>query len=191
MPEPAPNRSRAAPTVLALVVVFVAPIVIAWWLVVARPPSESQGLLNHGTLIRPPLDVGSHPATQRLDHIELKPSEWAMMYVGPGRCEADCDLPLKKLASIRAVLGQGAIRVRIAALIDEAAEPAPGVDTVADRATRSFVSATITARVASAHEQGIVFLDWRRQIMMYFDVDAPPGDIKKDIKRLLRASKIK
>ena len=191
MPEPAPNQSRAWPMVLALVAVFVAPILIAWWLVGVGPPSEREGLLNHGTLIQPPLDVGSHAETQRLDRIELKPGEWAMMYVGPGRCEADCDRTLDKLATIRTVLGQGAIRVRIVALIDEAAESPSGVVTIADRVTRSFVSTTITGRVAGAHERGIVFLDWRQQIMMYFDIDAPPGDIKKDIKRLLRASKIR
>ena len=51
--------------------------------------------------------------------------------------------------------------------------------------------ARIFSRLAAEAEHGIVFLDWRGQIMMYFEVDAPSGDIKKDVKRLLRASKIK
>ena len=38
---------------------------------------------------------------------------------------------------------------------------------------------------------GVVFLDWRGQIVSYFVIDADPANIKKDLKRLLRASKIK
>ena len=191
MSDPAPRKSRATPMLLALIAVFTLPIALAWWLAVVRPPSSDAGLLNHGLLIRPPLDVAAHRETQALDHIQLQPSEWAMIYVGSGPCETVCEATMNKLATIRSVLGQGAIRVRLGALIDKPGTPLPNTMTVADESTRSFVTATIKARVSAAHERGIVFMDWRRQVMMVFDADAPPGDIKKDIKRLLRASKIK
>jgi hypothetical protein len=191
MPDPAPPKSRAAPMMLALVGVFAVPIALAWWLAIVRPPSTSSVLLNYGILIQPPIDVRAQAETRALDLITLEPSEWALMYVGPGGCETTCEAVLNKLALIRSVLGQGATRVRIAALIDDAAAGGSTNVTVADQTARSSISATIKQRIPQAREQAIVFLDWRRQMMMYFDVDAPPGDIKKDIKRLLRASKIK
>jgi hypothetical protein len=43
----------------------------------------------------------------------------------------------------------------------------------------------------STPDRGVVFLDWRGQIMMHFPDTALPADIKSDLKRLLRASKIK
>ncbi len=190
MSEPAARKPRAAPTILALVAVFAVPMIAAWWLAVVRPPSTGQGLLNHGTLIQPPVDVGAHPELQALDEIKLEPSEWAIVYVGPGPCAATCEAALNKLATIRTVLGQGATRVRIAALIDDTTDSALRVVMIADRTARTFLSATLAERGAGMQDRGIVFLDWRRQMMIVFDVDVPPGDIKKDIKRLLRASKI-
>lgn len=192
MPDPEPRKNtRAAPTLLALITVFVLPIILAWWLAVVRPPVGEGKLLNHGTLIRPPIDIASNPATRPLEKIELSPGEWAMVYVGGGPCEAACVAALNKLAKIRAVLGQGAIRVRVAALVDGSDGTVPGTVIVTDRQARSFLSGTLGSRLAAEAEHGIVFLDWRGQIMMYFEVDASSGDIKKDVKRLLRASKIK
>ena len=192
MPDPEPRKNtRAAPTLLALITVFVLPIILAWWLAVVRPPVGESKLLNHGTLIRPPIDIASNPAMRSLEKIELSPGEWAMVYVGGGPCEAACVAALNKLATIRAVLGQGAIRVRVAALVDGSDGTVPGTVIVTDRQARSFLSGTLGSRLAAEAEHGIVFLDWRGQIMMYFEVDASSGDIKKDVKRLLRASKIK
>ena len=192
MPDSEPlTNARARPTILALIAISVLPIVLAWWLAVVRPPLGEGKLLNHGALIRPPIDIAQTAETRPLEGIELAPGEWAMVYVGGGPCEAACEAVLSKLVTIRAVLGQGATRVRVAALVDARAGTVADVVLVTHREARSLVSTTLGARVAAGAERGIVFLDWRGQIMMYFEVDAPPGDIKKDIKRLLRASKIR
>jgi len=191
MPESRKRKPRAAPTILAVVAAFLVPIVLAWWFAVVRPPSVEDGLINRGVLLRPPLDTASQPETFSLSRIELAPGEWAMVYVGPGACDVDCKETLSRLGTIRSLLGQGVTRVRTAALLDEAPKETLSVVVVADDTARSYVTEWVAARVADVGPRGIIFLDWRRQVMMYFDMNAPPGDIKKDIKRLLRASKIK
>ena len=191
MSEREKRNPRATLTILAVVAAFVVPNLLAWWFALIHPPSVEDSLINHGTLLRPSLDTGSRFETASLSRIELAPGEWAMVYVGPGTCDDGCKEVLSKLATIRSVLGQAVTRVRTAALLDEEPKEALSITVVADEVARSYLTEWLADRIRDASPRGIIFLDWRRQVMMYFETGAPPGDIKKDIKRLLRASKIK
>jgi hypothetical protein len=54
-----------------------------------------------------------------------------------------------------------------------------------------LLSSEIAARTEfSRVTSGIFFADWRGQVVSYFPENANPADIKKDIKRLLRGSKV-
>ncbi len=185
-----PGRRGVSPRVIAatVVAVFVAPILLAWWMAVARPPGE-HGLVNRGTLIRPPIDIKASAALAPLGDIELGPGEWAMLYYAP-TCGADCRAVQTMLTTIHSVLGHDSTRVRLVSLLDEAVD-APGLQVLANPAARRYLAAAVsTASDNNGHEQGVVFLDWRGQIMIYYSNVDVPADIKKDLKRLLRGSKI-
>lgn len=171
---------------LIVVAVFVAPILAAWWLAHVAPPGDDR-LLNHGTLLRPPLDIRATDELAALRAIPLAPGEWAMIYFTPGSCAEACTQAVDMLERIRSLLSHDATRVRIAVVTDTpSATAVPGA--VADASARARLAAAAPAGAAPG--SGIVFLDWRGQLMLYFPDAAQPADIKDDLKRLLRGSKI-
>ncbi|MGR8918613.1 MAG: hypothetical protein ACU85V_03265 [Gammaproteobacteria bacterium] len=194
MAEPERKRGGLPPrlTLLLVVAAFVAPILIAWWFAFVSPP-ESSARLNRGVLIQPPLDARAERVLAPLGAIELGPGEWAMLAYTAGACGTDCNATLGMLRTIRQVLGHDGTRVRIAALADEAGATDVGdaVELIVDAPARARVAAGVSAGGGpAAAASGVVFLDWRGQLMLYFADASQPGDIKKDLKRLLRGSKI-
>ncbi|MEQ8496202.1 MAG: hypothetical protein RLW42_18465 [Gammaproteobacteria bacterium] len=180
-------------TLLLVVSAFVVPILVAWWMARVQPPVSGGHLVNHGTFIRPPLDIHADDALAPLGAVPLAPSEWALVYYAPGACEDACVAAIEDLQTIRSLLGQATTRVRVAALIDRAGVNLAATHVVIDAAARERLARGVAAAsgAGASREEGIVFLDWRGQIMMYFPDVSAPADIKKDLKRLLRASQIK
>ena len=194
MNETPPRRGLPARVTLLLVVTaFVVPILVAWWMARVQPPASGSHLVNRGSFIRPPLDIRADPALTPLSAIPLEPSEWALVYYAPGECTQPCRDAIEMLQTIRSVLGQATTRVRVAAVLEHAAEVPPVTHLVADAAARTRLAAAAGSGTepGTALDSGVVFLDWRGQIMMYFADTSAPADIKKDLKRLLRASQIK
>ena len=187
----APVRKRSGWVPLTVLAVFVAPILVAWWLAILHPEAAPPRQLNHGELIRPPVDFSADPAGASLTALALAPAEWALMYFGPGPCAADCVRHIELLATIRSLLGAQGARVRVAALVDSAPPtPLTQAVTIADADARRLLTREAAARTGIVREEGIVILDSRRLAMMIFPLDAPPAGIKEDLKRLLRGSAI-
>ena len=184
---PRGTRNRWVP--VAVLGVFVLPILVAWWFAILHPEDTPQRLLNHGALIEPPLDFSIDPAGQALAALALAPSEWGLMYYGA--CATDCVGRIERLTTIRSLLGAHGARVHVAALVDVAPAAALAQAVIiADARARAFLAREVATRTGVAREQGIVILDSRRLAMMVFAVDASPAGIKDDLKRLLRGSAI-
>ena len=176
---------------LAVLAVFVLPILVAWWFAIMHPEAVPQGQLNHGELIHPPLDFTSTPAGAALAALKLAPAEWGLMYFGAGPCAADCVRVVELLTTVRSLIGAEGARVHVAALVDAA--PAPAINQaliMVDAGARALLAREAAARTGTRREQGVVLLDSQRLAMMIFAVDASPADIKEDLKRLLRGSAI-
>lgn len=186
--ETAPKGLSPRIIVLLVVGMFVVPIGIAYWMVLAPPDGGTR--INRGTLVTPPVDIKTDDAYATVREVQLEPGEWAMVLVNAGDCGTDCAAGVKMLQSIDTVLGQATTRVRVVLLTDSGAPEVSGVTTVVDARARQALGRSLAASGAGVAE-GVVFLDWRGQVMMHYpDADAP-GDIKHDLKRLLRASKIR
>ena len=183
-------RRGLSPRIMVLLVVgvFVVPIGVAYWMVLAPPDGGAR--INRGTLITPPVDIKADDSYTSLRQVQLEPGEWALVLVNAGDCDAECAASVNMLQSIDTVLGQATTRVRVALLTDAGESSASGVTTVADARARGAVSQSLLASGAGT-AGGVVFLDWRGQIMMHYPDTSAPGDIKHDLKRLLRASKIR
>lgn len=189
--EPKAKRNRSRTMMIAVVGLFAAPILIAWVLVRSGSPIADRALLNHGQLLTPPLDIRNDAALEGLNELSLAPGEWSILYFAAARCSEPCESALEVLRAIREVIGQDATRVRIAAVVDEGAVNTPLGFVLSSRHARQRLTEYISGRVGGPATQGVVFLDWRGQIMMYYPDVSTPQDIKSDIKRLLRASRIK
>lgn len=187
------RRGRPRRTIALLLAVFVVPIVVAWWFAVVHPIGDRENLLNHGRFLEPPIDINSSAAAEPLLAVGLQPGEWAMIYLGAGPCAQSCMQAVDKLHAVRNVLGLAATRVQVYAVVGGApllaSGPAP--TPIVAPPLRAFIATQAGARDDEFPDEAIIFLDWRDQIMLYFGTAAPPADIKGDIKRLLRASRIR
>lgn len=170
---------------------FILPLVVAWMLV-QSPQSVGLGpLLNKGFLLQPPLDIKSEIELEPLQTITLEPSEWGAILFTNGLCEAKCLKAVSNLAVIRDVLGHSSSRFKLIGLF-ESEKDISGFMHIRNTNLAQQLAKLVKERgVVEPVSDGVVFLDWRGQIVNYFVIDADPASIKKDLQRLLRASKIK
>ena len=186
------RTKRASRWPLYLVIACcILPLVIAWMLVRSPQSLVSGPLLNKGFLLQPPLDIKSESELEPLQTIALEPSEWGAILVTNGLWEAKCLKTSSNLAVIRELLGHSGSRFKLIGLF-ESDEDIPGFLHIRNTNLAQQLAKLVKERgVVEPVNNGVVFLDWRGQIVSYFVIDADPANIKQDLKRLLRASKIK
>lgn len=180
---------------LGLVAIFVVPIAIAWLYAAGYFELGDWGRSNRGSLITPPIDLRDVAAVAPLfDRADLKPGEWAVLYLSAARCEQACLAALDRLSTIKSVLGYAGQRVRVLSLTgaeEIVAQEEHAFHRMADPSVFAAIAERLVARAPAASTEQIVLIDWRRQVVLRYAQEAPPIDIKKDLKRLLRASKIR
>jgi len=181
---------------LGLVLLFVSPILISWAYIAGLIDFGPITLTNRGKLLSPAVDLREVDAAAGLfSEAHLQPGEWVLTYMADGACDAECLSVLDKLLTIRSLLGYSGQRVRVIALTDTAsAAPLAANYTghvLRDPAAHDVLESALAHAVDSELPPQIVFIDWRRQLVMRYDRDAPPEDLKKDLKKLLRASQIR
>lgn len=187
------SSARASNRLVLLLIagVFVLPIVIAWLLAAGVFDWRPQGLLNHGALLDPPLDLHrleSGPASAPLR--ELPPADWAVVFVSDRPCDEACRAVLAELSAIRLVIGKNGTRVSVFGLFDSA-QPDTAERQLVDPALVGGIRAGLAGQPGKPALPRVGFVDWRGQLMMHFPPEAAPQDIKSDLKRLLSASAIK
>tara|TARA_R110002073_G_scaffold176552_1_gene334257 strand:+ start:382 stop:930 length:549 start_codon:yes stop_codon:yes gene_type:complete len=181
---------------LGLVLLFVSPILISWAYIAGLINLGPISLTNRGNLLSPAVDLREVDAAAGLfTEAHLQPGEWVLTYIAQGACDADCLGVLDKLLTIRSLLGYSGQRVRVIALTETAsAAPLAANYTghvLSDPAAHDVLESALAHAVDTELPPQIVFIDWRRQLVMRYDRDAPPEDLKKDLKKLLRASQIR
>ncbi|MGR9089219.1 MAG: hypothetical protein ACU85U_01415 [Gammaproteobacteria bacterium] len=192
--EPAGRRQKLM--LLGLVLLFVSPILISWAYIAGLVDLGPISRTNHGNLVTPPLDLRDvDDAARFFTHAKLQPGEWVLTYVEDGPCNTECLSVLDRLLTIRSLLGYSGQRVRVIALTDSA-PAAPLAENYAghvlsDPLAHDVLKDGLERAIGTPLPAQIVFIDWRRQLVMRYDRDAPSGDLKKDLKKLLRASQIR
>ncbi|MCB1777483.1 MAG: hypothetical protein KDI50_08600 [Candidatus Competibacteraceae bacterium] len=179
---------------------FVLPLVTAWLLLADnwRPSGSAQ----HGELLKPaqPLPnllltpIAGHPWNAAALH-----NHWLMVYVGgTTNCNEHCRAALYDMRQVRLALGKEIVRVSTVLLLDEMpeadfrewlavehAEMLAGVASVEIR--NAFLQAFPEAGQVGAW---IYLVDPLGNLLMRYPTTVNPGGILKDLKRLLRLSKI-
>lgn len=195
--------SRQAFVLLALL--FMTPAFVAW---VMHNSSEQgwrpDGTTNRGSLIHParPLTlpagmvVGEQPAAEYLQGL------WTLLYIGDGDCDAVCNENLYKMRQIRTAQNENMRRVQRAFLVrDEAISPE--LQVLLETEYKDMAVQLITAgqleqldsffRVDDGpllDTERVYIVDPLGNLMMYYPPDADPGGMLKDLKKLLKYSKI-
>ena len=189
-------RSRLK--LLTLILVFFGPLFLAMliyfnphWL--SLPTSKS-----YGELVMPPQPLTDFTAVSRtgqaLPH-DLLNNKWTLLYWGNATCNLDCEASLFKMRQVRLSLSKNIERTQTLYLASE-----PTADTLEPLLKRhpQLITAHLKPgktnpfrKQISIHPKGgIYIIDPFGNLMMRYTEDASSKGILKDLKKLLRISRI-
>lgn len=202
--DPAARR-RSRLLLLAIVASFAVPLLLAilWLRLVQSGAAGDLGDTSRGELIRPAVPLEAFALAdadgERIDPETLR-GIWTMLYVPAGECAAVCQRNLYHMRQVRLALNNRMKRVqRIVLVADgtplDAALVAehPGLLVAdGDAAARAGLIDQIRAAEAGMAplEDAIYLVDPLGNLMMRFDPELAPGSMLKDVKHLLKVSKI-
>ena len=195
--------SRQALVLLGLL--FMMPAFVAW---VMHSSGEEgwrpEGTTNRGILVHParplifPADMMIADASAN-DYLQGK---WTLLYIGDGNCDEVCNNNLYKMRQVNIAQNENMKRVQRLYLVRS--EELPGTldallekeypkmevvlfpDTQAQQLSPDFV----IEGVPMGGAERVYIIDPLGNLMMYYPADADPGGMLKDLKKLLKYSKI-
>ncbi len=190
------NRKRLL--LIALLAVFLSPVIGAWlW----TPDS----FRNQGELIEPPRPLVSVPMVSpdgALVELKTLLGKWTFVYFIGGTCDSVCRQTADSLERVRLSQGKNARRLRVLAIVLSPTQLSAASQLRLDTPETIVlgVSAEKKRRLVSQFSLGsdaptdgkprIYLVDPLGNLMMSYPVDADPSDLRKDIGRLLRASRV-
>jgi hypothetical protein len=193
MPAPTPDdaqRRRNRVKLLGILAVCATPVIASYFTYYVVKP---EGRTNYGALVDPQVPVGklalhSDAGAERIESFRGK---WLMLALADGACDTECERRLVVMRQVRLTTGKDRDRIERALLI---AGDAPAAAVLAEheglRVLRASPAALAALRQATGGEAGVLLVDPLGNLMMRFPVEADPSRMKKDIAKLLRASRI-
>jgi len=194
--------SRQAFVVLGLI--FLAPAFVAWvmhhggaggW----RP----EGMTNQGNLVHParPLQLPEDLAVADRPLNEFLQGVWTLLYIGDADCDAVCIDNLYKMRQVRIAQNENMKRVQtvyllqgdsvpesLAALLREEYRDLTVVPVSAAQAQQ--IAPFFLIDGAGMEAERVYYIDPLGNLMMYYQPDADPRGMLKDLSKLLKFSRI-
>ena len=178
---------------LLLMTVMIAPIALSYILFYWGAPSTS---VNYGELIKVEKalpDVTLHKTNGEAFSISQLRGKWVMLVVDSGECGELCREQLYYMRQVRLMQNKKMDRIERVWLIDDDKTPETGIKedfegTIFINAQKSELLKEIPAKI-SQHDH-IYMIDPLGNLMMRFPKDIDPAKMAKDIKRLLKVSRI-
>jgi cytochrome oxidase Cu insertion factor (SCO1/SenC/PrrC family) len=180
---------------IAILVICAAPVLASY---LAYYVFQPQGRTNYGTLIEPQRGVGAMQA-QLLDGgrfalADLR-GKWVMLTVDAGACAQACVDKLYLMRQVRLTTGKDRDRIERVMLVTDADRPAPQVLSDYEGTRMARIDPDEVAKRLPPEGQGrsadhIYLIDPLGNLMMRFPRNADPSRMKKDLAKLLRASRV-
>lgn len=194
MNERPTSRRRGRTQLILLAVIFLGPLALAMYLYFGTEDWRPSGQTNHGVLIEPVITLPETPVETmngRTTSAALLRRHWTMLYVNQAPCDEICRQEVTKIRQIRLALGAEAHRVeRLYLYGDEAPDAAWLAQTQPGLIAASLADNPALAAAIPPGGPSLYFVDPLGNLMMRFPADAPPEDIKGDLKKLLKISRI-
>ena len=181
---------------ILLVAVFISPIIIAKILIdtgMARDLATEQ----YGIIIEPAVDLNASKSLKPLTKNGLAPSEWISIYFELGGCQEECQGEISALQDVKKVLGKDSDRLKIGIFTSEfnsTLELGHLITLVGGRSELEELKKILSENIDLPRDhdisRGVVVIDWRGYMMLYYPVVDQYG-FKKDISKLLRGSRIR
>jgi cytochrome oxidase Cu insertion factor (SCO1/SenC/PrrC family) len=195
--------SRQALVLLGLL--FMAPAFVAW---VMHNSTEQgwrpEGTTNRGVLVHParPLTLPAAMMIAGQPANDFLQGKWTLLYIGDADCDALCNENLYKMRQVRTAQNEHMRRVQQLYLVLDEAAPAT-LRTLLDNEYKGTAVTLVTAEqaeqiapyflidgVSMRGAERVYFIDPLGNLMMFYPADANPGGMLKDLKKLLKFSKI-
>lgn len=195
-PETAARReSNARWKLIAILAVCAAPVIASYFTYyVIRP----QGRTNYGELIAAPMpSIATLPVrTLAGDASDLADvdGKWTMVAIEDADCDADCESRLYALRQVRLTTGKDRDRVERLLVITGAQAPSDELlagheGLLLRRAPADAVAGTFPAPDTRPQDH-IYVVDPLGNVMLRFPKAVDPNRMKKDLSKLLRASRV-
>lgn len=183
-------KGRLQLTLISLV--FFGPLILAVWLYFGNSGLQPEGRTNHGELLEPFVNI-SEALPDAAIH-EHNNGYWLLIYANDGDCGNACKHALYTLRQSRLMLGNEMERLKRVFLHDGTtpdtvflADEHAGLIALRDNGFSSLLQNKKPAKLSAG---GYYLVDPLGNLVMYFRPDIEPGDMVKDIKRLLKHSRI-
>lgn len=195
--------SRQALVLLGLL--FMTPAFVAW---VMHNSSEQgwrpEGTTNQGTLVHParPLRLPADMMVADVSVNDYLSGKWTLLYIGDADCDDVCSSNLYKMRQVRIAQNENMKRIQTLYLVLGNELP----DALGELLASNYSDMDVALAPANLAEQfsadflidgvsmegaeRIYFVDPLGNLMMYYTTDADPGGMLKDLKKLLKYSKI-
>lgn len=200
-PDKALRQSRLK--MIAVMLVFALPLFIAW-VIYYNPGWFSPSSAPHGSLLQP---VRSLPESFQLDvyNAALEPSamlngrelltgRWTLLRLDDGHCGLACEADLFKMRQVRLSLGRDMERLNLVYLSPSAPAGSHLPDMLSRHPRLSVTSwggeQPVYQRLFSDLIGSVCLLDPLGNVVLHYAERANAKDMLKDLKRLLKVSKI-
>ena len=202
------TRRHQRRLLIALVLLFFAPLGLAFYLYYGHVSWRPGGRANHGDLIDParplpalalPLAAGLGAAASASTDPDFLRHRWTLLYWGPGSCPARCRTNLYNTRQVRIALDRDRDRVqRVFIAEGECCDMEylrvehPDLITVRATPAASPLLALLPSVDGSsaAGAERIYLIDPLGNLMMSYAPDAKPKGMLEDMKRLLGLSHV-
>jgi cytochrome oxidase Cu insertion factor (SCO1/SenC/PrrC family) len=194
MSQSPPSKSNGRLKMLFILLVCATPVFVSYFMYYVVKP---EGRTNYGTLLTPPVDAGKVPVTvdgkpAALDALKGK---WLMVTSGPSACDATCVERLYLIRQVRETTGKEKDRVTQVWLVTDNnvpskeitdAYPAVKILRIDDKA----LNAALPTDAGQSIKEHIFVVDPLGNIILRFPAKPDPSKMKKDMSKLLRASRL-
>lgn len=194
------NQSKGRGPFLFLAAVFFGPLLAAWiWFFALDPQINST--TNTGVLIKPPVPVSLDPnvdLNSYADEDYLR-RKWTIIYSAAANCQNECREDLYTIRQVRASLHRRMERVQGLLLVNNGLPNVnfseylktehEGLRVENSRNAQRLVQA-INKQHPAINNRNVYIVDPLGNLMMYFPPETPPAKMQKDIKRLLKVSRV-
>ena len=195
------NKSNKL-TIIFLLLACGFPLILSWFLLNMTGFVNQDNTVNRGTLVQPlvPLeDMRLVGMSLQGEKVELPLyGKWNLVYYHNGVCLEQCLAKLDSISRIKHATGKFSHRVQTVYFSSETISDdvfskislIPLIKTAvygADNFARDF---NISTSGVNAQEDWLYIIDPLGNLMMYYQKDTDPYDIIKDLKRLLKTSRI-
>jgi cytochrome oxidase Cu insertion factor (SCO1/SenC/PrrC family) len=189
-----PSRKFGRWKMLGILLVCAAPVFLSYFMYyVVRP----DGRTNYGMLLNPPADASQLNVTDsdRSTTLASLKGKWLMISVGPSTCDVTCVERLYIARQVRETTGREKERIEQVWLVTDNGQASkqildayPQVRQL--RAEQAAIAKALPTEASSSVSDHIYVVDPLGNVIMRFPAKPDPSKMKKDISKLLRASRI-